>query len=417
MRRITNVRLLGGEELVALTLRDGLIAEIAPFGHQGQGQDDDEVLDGAGGTVVPGLIDAHFHAYGIGLESLDINSRPLSFVGIKGAARCSAALARGFTTVRDVAGGDPGLAAAIREGIVPAPDYLFTGPALSQTGGHGDEHPGVLDLCTGHGHMGEVVDGVDALRQAVRRRFRAGAHAIKVMASGGVVSPTDPILIPQYSEEELRAVVDEAARRESYVAAHAYPAPAIARAVAAGVRSIEHGNLLDQQVAGQMAQAGAFLVPTLIAYDAMNRRGPECGLPPDGQRKNQQVLERGQEAVRIALREGVAVGWGSDLMGDLEDEQLAGLRLQAEAAGWEQTLRSATEVNAELLRLGDRGRVAEGLRADLLMLPGDLADDPALLWEPRPGRVVVQGGRVVARDGRLVDGPAPLPTGGGTAYP
>lgn len=397
-------RLHGEDALVDLVLQDGLIRSITPSRDEGPtaGGGDGAVLDAAGGSVIPGLIDAHFHAYGVGLDNLAINAHPLSYVAVTGARRCGAALARGFTTVRDVAGGDAGLARAVREGVFPSPEYLFTGPALSQTGGHGDEHPGDLDLCSGHGHLGEVVDGVDDLRRAVRRRFRAGAHAIKVMASGGVVSATDPIRLGQYSDEELAAVVDEARRRDSYVAAHVYPAEEVRRVVALGVRSVEHGNLLDEQAAAEMAAAGAFLVPTLITYDAMSRRGAEAGLSEEGQRKNQEVLERGQQAVRTALAAGVAVGFGSDLMGDLEDEQLAGLRLQTAAAGLDETLRSATEVNAALLRLPDRGRVAEGLRADLLVLPGRLADDPALLWEERPGRTVIQAGRVVARDGRLV---------------
>lgn len=404
---VRDARLHGSEGLVDLLLEDGLIRSITPVAPGDRTATDPaagpgEVLDAGGATVIPGLIDAHFHAYGVGLDNLSVNAFPLSFVAVKGATRCGAALARGFTTVRDVAGGDAGLARAISDGVFPSPDYLFTGPALSQTGGHGDEHPGALDLCSGHGHMGEVVDGVDQVRRAVRQRFRMGAHAIKVMASGGVVSATDPIRLGQYSDEELAAIVDEATRRDSYVAAHVYPADLVRRVVALGVRSVEHGNLLDEAAAAEMAAAGAFLVPTLIAYDAMDRRGAEAGLSADGQAKNQEVLVRGQEAVRIALAAGVSVGFGSDLMGDLEDEQLGGLRLQTEAAGLEQTLRSATEVNAELLRLPDRGRVAEGLRADLVVLPGRLEDDPALLWEERPGRAVIQAGRVVARDGRLV---------------
>lgn len=398
---VRDARLPGGDAPVDLVLRDGLISSVRPARTASTG-DHGEVLDAGGGTVIPGLIDAHFHAFGVGLDNLLINAHPLSFVAVKGAARCGAALARGFTTVRDVAGGDAGLARAVREGVFPAPDYQFTGPALSQTGGHSDEHPGDLDLCAAHGHMGEVVDGVDAVRRAVRQRFRMGAHAIKVMASGGVVSATDPIRLGQYSDEELVAAVDEARRRDSYVAAHVYPADQIRRVVALGVRSVEHGNLLDEEAAVQMAAAGAFLVPTLVAYDAMHRRGAEAGLSQEGQRKNQEVLAQGQDAVRIALAAGVRVGFGSDLMGDLEDEQLVGLRLQVEAAGLEATVRSVTQVNAELLRLPDRGRVAEGLRADLLVLPGRLEDDPALLWQERPGRTVIQAGRVVARDGRLV---------------
>jgi imidazolonepropionase-like amidohydrolase len=379
-------------------LRDGPVhvvdGRITAVGRRAGGTAD-EVLNAAGGTVLPGLIDAHFHAYGIGLDLLGIESRPLSYVALAGARRLAAALERGFTTVRDVAGGDPGLAAAIGEGLLPAPRYLFTGPALSQTGGHGDARPADVDVCGCHAHMNEVVDGVDALRQAVRDRFRRGAHAIKIMASGGVVSPTDPIRVPQYSAEEIRAVTEEAARRGSYVAAHAYSPEAVRHAVANGVRSIEHGNLLDAPTAELMAERGAFLVPTLATYDAMDRRGAEVGLSPVGQDKNREVLDAGRDAVRIARAAGVRIGFGTDLMGVLEDEQLEGLRLQAEVEGVLPVMRAATSVNADLLGRPDLGRVAPGCAADLLVVDGDPVTDPALLWTPTPGRRVVQSGRVL----------------------
>jgi imidazolonepropionase-like amidohydrolase len=182
----------------------------------------ERVVDARGGTVLPGLIDAHFHAYGIALDLLAIEGRPLSYVALAGARRLAAALRRGFTTVRDVAGGDAGLARAITEGLIPSPRYLYTGAALSQTGGHGDPRGVDLDVCGCYAHGTEVVDGADAVRAAVRDRFRRGAHAIKMMTSGGVMSLADPLRVPQYSAEEIRAAVDEARRRGSYVAAHAY---------------------------------------------------------------------------------------------------------------------------------------------------------------------------------------------------
>jgi imidazolonepropionase-like amidohydrolase len=371
-------------------VEDGRIVAVGPDADSGA----DEVLDAGGGTVLPGLIDAHFHAYGIGLDLLG-ESRPLSYVALAGARRLAAALRRGFTTVRDVAGGDPGLAAAVAEGLFPAPRYLYTGPALSQTGGHGDPRPAETDLCGCHTHMTEVVDGADALRRAVRERFRRGAHAIKIMASGGVVSPTDPIRVPQYSAEEVRAVTEEAARRGSYVAAHAYSVEAVRHAVENGVRSVEHGNLIDEATAALMAQRGAFLVPTLVTYDAMDRRGAELGLSPVAQGKNREVLDAGREAVRTARAAGVRIGFGTDLMGALEDEQLAGLRLQAEVAGVPALLRSATSVNADLLGRPDLGRVAPDCVADLLVLDGDPLADPGRLWTRTPGRRVVQAGRVL----------------------
>ncbi|PSL05192.1 imidazolonepropionase-like amidohydrolase [Haloactinopolyspora alba] len=391
---IINARIFDGEsaELIegAIHVADGVVTEIGPTVSTG-----DEVVDARGGTVVPGLIDAHCHAYGIGLDMVEIESTPSSYVALAGAMRLEAALRRGFTTVRDVAGGDPGLARAVDEGLVTAPRYFFTGAALSQTGGHGDPRPGNRDLCAGHHHMTEVVDGVDAVRRAVRDRFRQGAHAIKIMTSGGVVSLTDPIRLPQYSADEVRAITDEAARRGSYVAAHAYSPEAIEHSVVNGVRSIEHGNLLDEPTARLMAEHGAVLVPTLATYDAMDRRGEALGLNPTSQAKNREVLDSGRRAVEIARAAGVRVGFGTDLMGALEDEQLAGLRLQVEVDGVLDALRSATSVNADLLGRRDLGRVAVGAAGDLVVLDGDPFGDPSVLWATETRRTVVRGGKVV----------------------
>jgi imidazolonepropionase-like amidohydrolase len=356
---------------------------------------DARVLDARGRTVLPGLIDAHCHAYGIDLDMLALEARPLSYVALKAAGRLKAALGRGFTTVRDPSGGDAGIARAIAEGLIPSPRYLWTGPALSQTGGHGDVRAADSDVCGCGAHTVEVVDGVDPLRRAVRDRFRRGAHAIKIMASGGVVSLTDPIRIPQYSAEEIRAVTSEAARRGSYVAAHAYSPAAIRHAVENGVRSIEHGNLLDAPTAALMAAAGAFLVPTLAAYDAMDRRGAAIGMNPISQQKNREVLEAGRRAVETARAAGVRVGFGTDLMGVLEDEQLTGLRLQVEVDGPLLALRSATSVNAELIGRDDLGRIAPGCAADLLIVDGDPLSDPSVLWAGPERRTVIQGGRVL----------------------
>jgi imidazolonepropionase-like amidohydrolase len=345
-------------------------------------------------VVVPGMLDCHFHAYGVGLGLLDIESLPASYVAVRATQRLGAALRRGFTTVRDVAGGDAGLGRAVHEGRFPSPRYLYTGPALSQTGGHGDPHPGDAELHAGCCHMAEVVDGVEPLRVAVRRRLRGGAHAVKVLASGGVVSPTDPLRNPQYSADEIAAVCDEAARRGSYVAAHAYSPEAIVHAVTNGVRSVEHGNLLDADTAALMARHDAVLVPTLATYDAMDRRGAQLGLPPAAQAKNREVLAAGQDAVRIADDAGVTIGFGTDLMGDLEDEQLQGLRLQVEAQGVLGALRAVTSGNAAVVRRDDLGRIGPGAVGDLVVLDGDPFDDPAVLWGPH--RTVVQAGRVVA---------------------
>jgi imidazolonepropionase-like amidohydrolase len=353
----------------------------------------DQVIDARGGTVLPGLIDAHCHAYGISLDMLAIEGRPLSYVAFAGARRLAAVLRRGFTTVRDVAGGDAGQARAIDEGLIPAPRYLYTGAALSQTGGHGDPRGVDMDVCGCNTHMTEVVDGVDAVRTAVRDRFRRGAHAIKMMTSGGVMSLSDPIRVPQYSAEEIRAATDEAGRRGSYVAAHAYSPEAIRHSVENGVRSIEHGNLLDPETAASMAEHDAFLVPTLAAYDAISRRGKELGLAPVSAAKNLEVLDAGAKAVELARAAGVRVGFGTDLMGQLEDEQLHGVRLQVEVDGPLDALRSATSVNADLIGRPDLGRVNVGCVADLVVLDGNPFEKPALLWGQ--DRTVIQAGMPV----------------------
>jgi imidazolonepropionase-like amidohydrolase len=391
---VTNALVFDGvsDELVetGIHIVDGVIREVGPHVTAA-----DRTIDAAGRFVMPGLVDAHFHAYASAMGGLELERRALSYVAINATARLGSALRRGFTTVRDVAGGDLGLARAIEEGMLRSPRYLYTGPALSQTGGHGDPRPGDIGVDFDHGHMNELVDGVDDLRRAVRNRFRGGAHAIKIMTSGGVISLTDPIRVAQYSPEEVRAVTEEAARRGSYVAAHAYSPEAIVHSVVNGVRSIEHGNLLDAATAAVMAEHGAYLVPTLVAYDAMDRRGDEVGLHPVSRAKNQEVLASGRVAVTLARAAGVPVGFGSDLMARLEDDQLLGIRLQLEVETTADVLRSLTSVNAALLQSTAFGRIAVGCAGDLLLLDGNPFDDAAALWDRARPRTVVQAGLVV----------------------
>jgi imidazolonepropionase-like amidohydrolase len=351
-------------------------------------------IEADGGTLIPGLIDAHCHAYGISLDLDEMEHWPLSYVALKASERLGRALRRGFTTVRDVAGGDPGLARAIREGVIPAPRYLWTGPALSQTGGHGDGRDpmrGGPDYC---GCATNIVDSPDAMRRRVRQLLGSGAHAIKLLTSGGVVSPTDPLAAPQFSAAEIAVAAEEAGRRGTYVTAHAYSPDAIVHSIENGVRCIEHGNLLDAATAAAMAASGTALVPTLATYDAMDRRGHEVGLTAVGRAKNTEVLTAGREAIRLARAAGVLIGFGTDLMGDLEDAQLEGLRLQCDVEGIERTIAAATAGNAAILRLDRVGRIEPGYAADLVLFTGDLRREPELAWAG--SRTVIQGGRVVA---------------------
>jgi imidazolonepropionase-like amidohydrolase len=384
-----------GEPRTILIGDDGLIVQVAAGVDLPTGTD---VVDADGRSVLPGLIDAHIHVYATSMLMEEINRAPLSYVALKSSQRLARAQRRGFTTLRDVAGGDIGLARAIKEGVIPSPRLLYTGPALSQTGGHGDGRNPNYEAhanCTCMS-MTVVADGADAIRAIVRDHLRKGACGIKLMVSGGVASPTDPIMVPQYTPEEIRAATYEANRRGAHVAAHAYPPEAIKLAVENGVRTVEHANLLDVPAARAIAEAGAYMVPTLVTYDAMDRRGDEVRIPPESAAKNTQVLSAGKEAIRIARAAGVKIGWGSDLMGDLEDEQLAGLRLQYEVEGLDRTIEAVTRTNAELIQRPDLGRIEPGAVGDLLILDGDVVADPTLLWEETQPRTVIQGGRVVS---------------------
>jgi imidazolonepropionase-like amidohydrolase len=388
--RIRNGLLFDGSS-AALVERDLVIRDGVMLDADDSALDGIAEIDARGGVVTPGFIDAHLHAYAVSLNLLHNETRHLSYVALLARKRLGAALRRGFTTVRDVAGGDAGLHTAIEQGLFTSPRYFYSGAALSQTGGHGDPTSPDDTLCF-HGGPGlEIVDGVDALRIAVRSRLHGGAHAIKIMASGGVTSPTDPLKIPQYSLAEIRVVSEEAARRGSYVAAHAYSSEAIQHALRGGVRSIEHGNLLDEETARAMADAGAYLVPTLVTYDAMSRHGGELGMTSIGLAKNAEVLDLGKTAIERASGAGVPVGFGSDLMGALESEQLHGLRLQSEVSGVLELLRSVTSVNAALLRNDRIGRIGPGAFGDVLIFDGNPLDDPALLWSDRRPRVVLDG--------------------------
>lgn len=377
-----------------MRIEDGAIAEVGEVSIDTKGQGAPEV-DLEGMTVIPGLIDAHFHAYAAGIGGIMMSTKSMSFVVLNAANRLAAALRRGFTTVRDVAGGDIGLQQAVQNGMITAPNYLYSGKVLSQTGGHGDMRPSDHDLCAVHDHSHEIVDGVDNVRRAVRERLRTGSHVIKIMASGGVISPTDPLSVPQYSAEEVATVTEEAKRGGSYVAAHAYSAEAVTHAVTNGVRSIEHGNLIDADAAQTMANRGSYLVPTLAAYDAMERRGESAGLSAAGRAKNAEVLAAGRDAIALARQAAVPIGFGTDLMGDLEDEQLHGIELQAQVLQPLEMIQSLTTINATLIKDPGRGHLGQDTPADLVAFSTDPVEDPSVLWDQTRPRIIIKGGVVI----------------------
>jgi imidazolonepropionase-like amidohydrolase len=357
-------------------------------------------IDLQGRTLMPGLIDAHLHVFLNEVNIGALDAVPLTLLAINGAIALKNSLMRGFTSVRDTAGGDFGIKSAVERGLIEAPRLFISGQALSQTGGHGDFRKRTqrslgCDCCSGLAYTSRIADGVTEVIKATRDELRKGADFIKIMVSGGVASQADPLESLQYRMDEIQAAVEEAENWGKYVAAHAYSAQAIMRAVSAGVRTIEHGNLIDEPTAATMARKGAFMVPTLIAYDSMRRRGREYGLSEYSLQKNDVVLAAGLRSVELARAAGVKIGFGTDLLGQLQDDQCREFLIRAELMKPAEIIRSATIVNAEILqRSGELGELKPGALADLLVVDGDpLADLGLFQDEGRHLAAIMKGGR------------------------
>ena len=338
-----------------------------------------QVVDLGGAFVMPGLCDAHVHVTASTAHFASLARLAPSYVTAQSGQILDAMLMRGFTTVRDAGGADHGLARALEEGLIAGPRLLFCGKALSQTGGHGDmREPGegaVEQRFCGCG-LGYVCDGADAVRKACREIIRTGAHHIKLMLSGGVSSPTDRISSTQFSIEEITAAVEETAAAGLYTMAHAYTPAAIRRAVETGVRSIEHGNLLDAPTARLIREHSAFLVPTLVTYHALAREGAQAGLEPAMIDKVGEVLDAGLQALQIASDEGLDIVFGSDLLGTMHDRQLDEFALRAEVQTPLEVIQGATCNAARLFNMnGKIGCVAPGAYADLLVFAKNPAEN------------------------------------------
>ncbi len=372
----------------------GIISRIAPSPFATLEQTD--VVDCAGRVLMPGLIDAHVHVYAAGLNFTRIAQSPFSYLAHFAARFMRASLDRGFTTLRDVGGADVGLASALKEGLLDGVPRLFHGGrAISQTGGHGDFRPGDHGCACHLDALTVIADGVDAVRRAVREELRRGASHIKLMASGGIASPTDPLERCQYSDDEIRAAVDEAVRAGSYVAAHCHPAEAVRRSVALGVRSIEHATLIDRETAEFMAGRGAFAVPTMATLAALAEDGTQLGLPAASMEKLRRIGDRAFAGLEIMKRAGVKMGLGTDLLGAQHVRQTTEFTLRAQVLPAIDILRSACAVNAELLgQSGRLGTIREGAAADMLVVDGNPLEDISLLARNGDGLLVImQDGR------------------------
>jgi imidazolonepropionase-like amidohydrolase len=374
-------------EGVSVLVEDGAIREVSD-GPISTGEMELRRVDAGGRTLIPGLIDAHFHAVAADPNIAKLEAMSPYQIGQYARGFLEAALQRGFTSVRDAGGADFGLALSIESGLIAGPRLYYSGKAITQTGGHADfreraaGHPAFC-LCGQHGNvMGVIADGVTEVRRAAREELRKGASQIKIMASGGVASPSDPIWNLQYSDEEIAAAVWEATSWKTYVMAHAYTAEAIRRCVELGVMSIEHGNLIDAETAALCAERGAWVVPTLVTYDALATEGADLGLPPVSVAKVADVREAGLRALEILKAAGVKMGFGTDLLGRMHRHQAREFQIRAEVLGPLEVLRQATSGNAELMgRAGKLGCIAEGAYADMLLVEGNPLENLGLLQD------------------------------------
>jgi len=343
-------------------------------------RDGDAVVDIAGQTVLPGLIDCHVHSVFSGMDTMKLMQEPFSYQFYAAQQNLRATMDVGITTVRDAGGADLGMKQATEEGLIDGPDLVLAVTVLGQTGGHTDGwtvHGDIHRLLVEHpGRPANVVDGAENMRRKVRELVRAGAEVIKVCTSGGVLSPRDDPRHPQFSPAELEVAVEEAQAAGISVMAHAQGKQGILNAVRAGVRSIEHGIYADEECFDLMRQKGTWLVPTLLAPVALIRAiDAGAQLPAAVEAKARLVVDVHAAAVTRAVASGVKIAMGTDSGVFAHGQNIEELTLMRQAGMTSAAaLAASTSQAAELLGLPDRGSVRPGLRADLMVVQGDPYD-------------------------------------------
>lgn len=366
------------------------------------------VIDGKGKFLMPGLIDAHWHAYMSCNTMMDLLVADTAYPQLKAGREAGKTLLRGFTTIRDAGGPVFGLKRAIDEGILTGPRIYPSGSLLSQTGGHGDfravyEEPRPFDCCalTHTEAIGAAIiaDGVDAVTVAARNNIRLGASQIKLMTGGGVASLYDKLDDTQYFEEEIRAAVKAAEDAGTYVMVHVYVPRAIARAVHAGVKSIEHGHLIDEPTMELIAQKDVWLC--MQPFTLEDNQYPT----PTQQAKHRRIVEGTDNTYRLAKKYQVKLAWGTDLLfnpANTKNENQGIVKLQKWFSNFE-ILKMVTHDNAELLALsGERnpyplklGVIEEGAAADLILVDGNPMEDITLLGDPEKNlSLIMKDGRI-----------------------
>jgi imidazolonepropionase-like amidohydrolase len=362
-----------------------------------------QVIEGDDLTLLPGLMDMHVHlAMQTGMNLMRMMMTPRSFTLLHAVPHCEATLDAGFTTVRDAGGTPVGVRMAVDQGFFRGPRMRLSIAILSQTGGHADPMmpcgcemaiDSTLDIPFGR------VDGADEMRRRVREVLRAGADNVKLCTSGGVLSPGDLPDTPQFTVEEIAAAVYEAGVHGKHVLAHAMSAQGIKNALRGGVRSIEHGCLLDEEGIALMREKGAYLVPTLVAprdVAAIAERNPQQ-IPAEMVEKARRVSKVHIEAFRAAVAAGVQVALGTDVGVGEHGSNGREFALMVEGGMTPmQAIVAATATPARLIGMQDRlGTLEPGKVADLVAVQGDPLADIALLGDVERVRVVVKDGAVV----------------------
>jgi imidazolonepropionase-like amidohydrolase len=338
-----------------------------------------QVVNGGGKrTLMPGLIDCHVHVFLTEVNIRHLESVPLTLLTAKSAELMRGMIDRGFTTVRDTGGADWGIKTAVESGLIPGPRLFISARAIGPTGGHSDSRrrTDVLGApcgcCNAMVYCMAIADGPDEVRKLVREQMRQGADQVKIMCSGGVASPYDPLDSLQFSEAEIAAATDEAKNFGRYVLAHAYTPEAITRAVNNGVRTIEHGNLIDEKSARLLKSKGGYMIANLVTYFSMKERAAQFGMTADMLAKNDIVLDGALRSLEICKKAGVKVGYGTDLLGALQVDQSLEFIHRAKVLKPIEIIRQATTIGAEILRMeGKLGVVAPGAYADLIAIDGN----------------------------------------------
>ncbi|WP_134426545.1 metal-dependent hydrolase family protein [Mycobacterium ulcerans] len=391
---------------VDVTVRGPVIASIAPAGAAALSG---PAIDGTGKTLLPGLIDAHWHAMFTTIPAALAQVSEFGYVVARAVVSARETLLRGFTTVRDLGGPVFGVKQAIDEGSIPGPRIYPAGGFISQSGGHGDfrlpnEVP--RGVC-GHLSYTEIIgaaviaDGEAEVLRGAREMLRRGASQLKLMAGGGVTSAYDPLDVAQFTETEMRTAVEAAENWGTYVTVHAYTPRAIRAAIAAGVRCVEHGQLIDEPTAALLAEKDIWwcLQPFLDDEDAV-------AVPPPSVPKFKQMVAGTDTAYQLAIKHGVKIAFGTDTLFDAKLASRQGAQL-AKLTRWftpAEVLQQATIRNAELLAMsgprnpypGRLGVVAEGALADLILVDGDPIADISLIARPdETFTTIIKNGRVV----------------------